>query len=320
MSFTTDDLILQVRRRAMFPARGGLTDAEILGFINGERRTTMAEAIVGAAPSFWRTFADFTIVAGQNQYRIPERALMQGLEKLTIVDQNGLEHPLVELDADQRWRFSTGQRDMYWPSQYAYIVDAEHVTVVPAPDSTVGGTTLRMYYHRQPSEMVMVAEAAKIHHAVDTTTVEVMEIGEDFILQTPPDDDVYLDIVRGAGMFGPIYTDLLVDELSDPQLIFDASTPIVVSEIATFAYGKRVDYACLAQQTVYTEFPLDMWPCLVTASAIACLVSTKDFAHADNMREELVRQMRSCKSLAEPRSDEPEVIINRNSVLRRSRR
>jgi hypothetical protein len=323
VSFTTDDLILQVRRRAFLAPVGGPTDDEVLGYINEERRTTMAEAVKRAAPSFWRTSVEYPVQAGIAEYRVPDRALMSGIEKVVTVDANGLEHPLDEIADEERWRYSKGQRDPHWRGRFAYIMQAEHLRLVPTPTHSETSLTLKVYYHRQMSEMVPVAQAARIASAESTTRIDVTGgLGSgSSALQTTGS---YVDLVRGAGMFGPIAVDRVIaayEDLASQVIVLEADTPVVTADIAPGNNaGTRRDYVCLAGETVYTELPLDMWPVLVSAAAVAVLTATKDFAHADAERVVLASRMDSCRFLAEPRSDEPEMIMNRYSVLRRGRR
>jgi hypothetical protein len=83
--------------------------------------------------------------------------------------------------------------------------------------------------------------------------------------------------------------------------------------------GHRNDYACLAGETVFTEFPKDMWATLISASAVAVLTAQKDFEHAAAEHGVLERRLASVRFLAEPRSNDPDVIINHSSPLRRGR-
>jgi hypothetical protein len=323
LRYTSDELVLAVRRKAYLADTGGLSDAEILGFINEERTTTVAELIKRASPSFWRTYYDFTVVAGQSEYRIPDRALMSGIEEVVHLDSTGRQEPIIELEHDERWKYSTGGRDPRWPGTFAYVVEGEHIRVMPAPGTGDAGKTLRVWYYRQPSMMVLTSYAHVIDNAVSTTSLKgarganVTAGALNWLV-----GKTLLDVVRGDGMFGPIATDRLFYTGSDATYcLLDPTTPVVVADIAagTRALGVRTDYVCLAGETVFTEFPKEVWPVLVSASAIQCLLATKDFQHASAEMENLRARIASCSFLAEPRSKEPDVIVNRGSSLRRGR-
>lgn len=317
MPYTTDDAVTVIRRRAYLPPAGGMADAEIVDLMNQERRSTVSDLMRRAAPSFWRVYVDFTIAANTDTYRIPTRAMMQGFDQAVLRDPTGYEQPIVQIDQHDRHRYVNGGRDVLWPTKFAFALDSEHVRLFPAPTAAEVGYTLRVYYHRSMSDMVLVARAMAISAWKDATAVNISAVGTEAVgagLQTA---NSYVDIVRGDGMFGPIYTDLRVVAYAAPALSLSGAT-LLSADIATYYPGGRKDYVCLAGETVYPEFPADVWPVLISAAAVQCLKSQKDFQHAAAEQVELDRRVIAAQSLAEPRAEEDEPVINRYGTLRRA--
>lgn len=254
---TTDDLLTDVRARTASPTTNDLlSPAELLQLIDEEMRTELARDIVALRSEYWLEEETSAIVAGQSEYRIPDRALGMTLRDVTIYDVNGNEWNVAQVGAADRYVYSgaTGTAS-------AFTLNNGKVVLLPEPATS--GYTLRLRYYAQPARLALVSDCAAITSALVGTFVKIN------VATTPSASlttvGALVDIVRGAGMFESIYTDQAVTAWVSPDLTI--SPGYTVGDISTPATNARVDYVCPSGRTVYPPIPESVWGVLV---ALGC--------------------------------------------------
>lgn len=317
MPYTSDDLLVEVRRRSRLPSATDLSDVEILQYADQEMQTTIADVIRNASASFWLTTREVALTANVASYAIPRRAIGAGVERVELEDSNGIRSQVVAVSEEDTWRWASGGRDPHWPGQHGFTLEGESLRLWPAPTSS--GSTLRVRYQRQPSGLVLVADCCALNGATDTVTVTAVPGAEPTWLLEISDGDRYVDIARGDGVHDLIIADAIGDNYSAPTLTLAASTPLdSADDIATATpSGGRVDYVCQAGTTCYPQIPSTLWPLLVSKTTVAVLEALGDRDGMAAAQATATQREAAARSIVTPRSREVPRFINRTSYLRR---
>lgn len=318
---TTDDLLSEVRARVAAPSANGLlSSTELLELATQELRTEIAHLLISIRSEYWLANYTASITSGVSSYRLPDRALGMGLRDVTIVDSNSREWNAVQIPADQRYLWTRGQN--WAPSgPFAFTLDNGSCVLLPAPTSAASGYTLRLRYYVQPSRLVAVSETAAITRATSDTTLALEGTIPSWVSNIS-DFDVYVDVVRGGGMFDLLLMDGLASSYSDPTLTLDATTPIDSAEVADarYAYGRR-DVFCKAGETSYVQVPDSVWPLLVALTCRAYCEAIGDMRGMEAAAAMYERKRKAALGILEPRVD-GEVMrpVPIHTPLRRGRR
>jgi hypothetical protein len=316
MPYTSDDLVIEVRRRSRLPSATDLSDAEILQYADQEMQTTIADVIRNASASFWVTTYEVALTASVSSYTLPRRAIGAGVERVELEDSAGRRLPIVAVSEEDTWRWASGGRDPHWPGEHAFTLEGEALRLWPTPSAS--GSTLRVRYQRQPSRLVPVSECGALNGATDTVTISTSGTPPAWLLETS-DVDRYLDIARGDGVHDLIIADAIGEDYSDPTLTLSASTPLEdAASIASISpTGGRTDYVCKAGTTCYPQIPSTLWPLLVSKTTVAVLEALGDREGMAAAQATANQREAAARSVVTPRSREAPRFINRTSYLRR---
>lgn len=257
---TTADLLTDVAARASRPSGDLLvTTAELLQLCDEELRSEVAGMIISARSEYWLASETTTVVSGTASYRLPDRALAQGLRDVTIVDANGYEWNADQVPANQRYLYS-GATCSRGPGPFDFTLENGQVVLLPTPSQS--GYTMRLRYYRRPGRLIQTSAAIFIERPLTTTTLELDN--STTAPSTISTVDARVDIIRGDGMCDAIFTDRIVDGYAGNTLTLDSTTPIVTADInESNNLNTRFDYVCPAGTTVYPPLPEDLYPFLV---------------------------------------------------------
>lgn len=315
---TTTDLVADIRVRTAAPATDGLvSDAELLQLADEEMRTELAQILISARSEYWLAVETQTIVSGTAAYRIPDRALGQGLRDVTVYDENDNEWNLVQIPADRRYLYTQPTSN---GSPAAFTLDNGKVVLLPTPSTS--GYTLRLRYYARPPRLDLLTNCAAILSASSTTSVTLSGTIPTWVTQIS-DADAYVDIVRGDGMRDAILADGIATDYDTPTLTLDATTPIVVADIASTASptGGRVDYLCHAGFTCYPPIPDELQPVLVALGCRAYAEAIGDQAAMQAADAMYRRKAAAARSVLIPRVDGEDLrIVPLGTPLRNGRR
>ncbi len=221
MPNTTADLLSDVKSRVAAPSANGLaSDAEILRLADQELRTTIAGVIQAARSEYWVVSETLAIVAGQGDYRIPDRSLANGLHELVVIDPNGREYPVDQVDASDVYVYSQGV-SRAWRAPFHFALRGPKIALLPTPTTAFSGWSLKLSYYCRPPQLIPIAQGAPIQQFVYTTggpgasiplaenvspgDVEVYPITNDEFT-----DDVYAAVLFGSPAVGPFTVEGLI--------------------------------------------------------------------------------------------------------------
>jgi hypothetical protein len=315
---TTTDLVADIRVRTAAPATDGLvSDAELLQLADEEMRTELAQILISARSEYWLAVETQTIVSGTAAYRIPDRALGQGLRDVTVYDETGNEWNLIQVAADRRYLYTSPTSS---GAPAAFTLDNGKVVLLPTPSTS--GYTLRLRYYARPPRLDLLANCASIIAASDTLTFTVGGTIPTWVVEIG-DTDTYVDIVRGDGMRDAILADGIATGYDGGAITLDASTPIVVADIANTSspIGGRVDYLCRAGFTCYPPIPDELQPVLVALGCRAYAEAIGDQGAMQAANAMYQRKAAAARSVLIPRVDGEDLrIVPLGTPLRGGRR
>lgn len=312
MPFTTDDLVSAVRLRCRIAPASDITAADILSFATEALSSEVMDIVRRSDASYGRTTIDVTL-ASSAEILIPIRAHFSQVQQVTLID--GTSRVPVERLADEDAHLFEEGPSSWWQGPIAYTLTESHLRLLPGA-AEVAGKTLRITYHRRPPELVATSEAAAIVSPTGPTQINLGVITPPSAIST---NGTLIDIIRGDGVYEPLYTDRIVDSWGSPDLDLDSSTPIVVGDIATAVAGGRTDYVCVAGQSVYPMVPRDFWPVLVSATSVGVLEALGDRQGMAAAQATLTARADRAHRMAAPRTRETPPLINRDSRLRQGR-
>lgn len=239
--FSSDSILAEVRLRAKLPAGDDTwSDANLLTVLNSELQSWGAPFLMAERAEFLETYADNVTVIGQSAYPIPTRAIGGTLRAVQAIDTGNNVWPMIQIDLQDLSPFT--QVSAGTPT--AFYVLGDNIVLTAPPTS--GQWTLRFYYARRPSQVVLSAAAAQITSIVGTAVTCSGGFPTTFTLGTT------MEFIHGGSSFLP-YSGTF-------------SMPTPVSTTATFASvptGLAVgDWLCLRDQSPFPQIPADMQPVL----------------------------------------------------------
>lgn len=301
---TTADLLSDVRARVAAPSANGLvSSADILALADQELRTELAAMLMTMKSEYW--LADYTvaIATGNARYRLPPNAMGAGLRDVTVYDPEGREFNVAQIPADQRYMWTHGQT---WAmtGPFVFTFENDEIVLLPTPEQSTQGWTLRMRYYRKPSVLDLTSNASTIRSA--DTFILVVDSASAPASFSNTAGSANVDIVSSRAMHEVIAEELEYSVWSAGSVILDTLiTPAQVASI-TVSNGKpgqAQDYLCLSGKTVYPQIPESMWPLLVAVTCRAyCEVvgDMRGFQAASAMFE---RKKAAAVSMMTPRID-----------------
>ena len=210
---TTDDLISQVRSLLAEENKESITDADdILPALN-RALDFGVDVLVRQYPDPLLYHTEVTLVAGQQEYDIPEDALEQRLEKIEV-RINGLFYPVQKIDYKDISQFETAASKaipLYWcmvGSKYRLFPNV--LNIYP----------IRIWYMKEP--MQLVKSQGRINTAPTSNYFYVDSVGDD--LTTESDQlNSYVNIIDGGS--GAYKCTLQIQNIQGNKITFK-STPI----------------------------------------------------------------------------------------------
>jgi len=302
MAVTADRVLAGVKRRAIVPTNQvTLDDDDILALLDDVIKVHVIPLVDSVNGEFFVTNELTTIVAGQDNYNIPYRAVGRVLRDLKIKDttsNNTRNCPYIEPTDIHLFQDSGGG--------YAHYFRGDQIYLVPSVPSTYTGTeSLEIWYKMRVSGLTKLTTAAKVS-TVSSPNVTVESVG---------------NIVTGSVI------DFIQGKSGNRILSFDKTVTNVATTTFTFAAADipsdltAGDYISIqGTSPVVTMIPDECSPWIESLGAQRVLESIGDSDGASALSDDIAQEKRNLLQLLEPRNEgEPKIIINRNSLVRGGR-
>jgi hypothetical protein len=305
MTRTADYLINGLKNRAIFPASQSLfDDAEILSTADDIIMSTIVPMIVGLREEFFVTKTLTSIVANQDEYSIPYRAIGRILREIKLVGD-------VISSKRRLTRVSLGDEHYFRSSStpQGFYMKGDKVVLVPTPAQD--GNKLELWWLMQPGLLVPTTSAANIV----SITLNANPLLTDIVCSSIPTSwtaPVKMDFIQGNQGCQTLGYDITPITVSGVTLTF--TTTYVPTDLAAG------DWVALQRQSPVIQLPDEVYHLLESNVAQHMLTSLGDFDGADRYNKEIDDEEKRIKLLLEPRVEgEPKKIINRSGLLRGSR-
>lgn len=292
--YTTVGLLAEIRRRGRVPTLASdFSDSELLLIADTCMRETFVPLIMRCRADYYLRSADQTLVANQQNYPVPTRAVLNSVRKVEWIDTSGSEMELFPKAVTEASAYSDPGTPLY------YGIQDDIIVLMPAPNAALG--TLRVHYEYRPAKLVSSG-----YFTVDSTTSTTVTLTESVTYTAAS----RYDFIKKDAPFA------LLGIEADPTgtgtgttLTFPAAD--VPSRLAAG------DFMCLPGETPVAQIPAELHSTLALASAIECMWEySPDEAALQDQR--LQRSLQQWEGLLAPRmrGRQPKQ-VNRNSAIRR---
>lgn len=288
-----DDLVAAVRVRCRIPDGDAVaSDAELLGWADEELSGVILPLVQSARAGYGLTYADQSLVAGQADYRIPQRAQMSGLADVLLLDTQGLATSIPQVPSSEAWRVGTQTG-----SPGAFTIEGDRVKLLPAPSVSLG--SLRLQFCRRPSRLTLASAAAAITSVGSAPTYAVAAAGS-------VTNGVSVDVVQGVSGW-----DVLASDVTVSVAALNFTLPSAVSGAAVG------DYIALAGTTPVVQLPSELHQLLVQAVTVRVYEALGDKQGVALALAQQERLLGYARSMLSPRvHGEVPRIVNHGSFLR----
>lgn len=301
VTWTTDDLIRQVRRTTYSPAASTpFTDAELLDFADEQKDAVLVPRLLACREDYLRETETTAIAAGVAEYALPTRAVGGKVLAVAWVDSAGNYWPLEPLSAQDRG-------SVYNPGFGApgagmrYMLGPDSVTLVPTPSAAVG--TLAIDHYRRPNALVAVSECARV------TGFSAPNITVNAIPSTWSSTGT-CDIVRALPGFDWVQVDRA----------YTGATGVNINVGGTNQGTVVGDYICQRFTSCVVQLPYEWRHVLVQATAVKVLEAVGDRQGMQVAEAKMQQALEAAVDLVSPRVDgTPRKIVNRTGPLSRAR-
>lgn len=211
IDYTTDGLINELKVRRSVPTTQGLfLPADFVTLMNSQMHSRVIPEIKKQKKDFFVTTYDTPIVANQNTYSIPSRAIAGGLRDIVLVDSNGTE---IELP------FGRTEDNKSPRPLFEFYFQAHQIVLIPTP-TAVNGLSVRFKYERRPNNLC-ITSLAGIITSINTGTrvVRLTRVPSTWVAGT-----TLLDVTNPNPPFNPIADDQSITLISGFDVTF-ASLP-----------------------------------------------------------------------------------------------
>lgn len=305
MAYTSNDLLAGVRRLGYLPDASDLTDADLLGFADEEQVTLISAALKLEREEHYVTSVDYALDGVTRSYPIPTRAMGRMVRGIVLVSPTGITYPCPEVDPVRGWLGRSSSA-----TAYCHSISGDTIKL-PGPGPV--GWSMRVFYLRRPSRLILTSSASAIALAPTTTTITVVSN------YTWVTKGLLLDIVKGLIPFECSYTDLLTaSDAVSTTITLSATTPVDTSLVAVpTGTNQRTDWLCPAETTVFPQVPAEFWPALEAAVCRRALEALGDRAGVAVVSETYAKRVTAATDITAPRDESGgRAIVRRNSPLR----
>lgn len=175
-TWTTEEILAYARNKAAVDDTGaaGFTDADVLGYVNNELLTTVVPRIMQERERYFIVTEELALVAGQRDYRIPNRAMGVKLDDVRLVVDG---KPRGQLEHIATGTIEARGDDTNQGTPTGFWLDGVYIVVWPISN---GLGVLRVPYFFRPGELVKASayrRVAAVNSATSLTLTSTIPTG-----------------------------------------------------------------------------------------------------------------------------------------------
>jgi hypothetical protein len=286
----TEEFIDGVRRSGQLSVNDpAFTDEVILEEGSQALIERFAQPVTALRQGYWiHTTTSTTDGNTSGLYRLPPRAVVQGLEKLEFSIDSVNFYQLNILTQQQATPFSNGTTG----SPVSYTLEGDCVRLFPYPPS---GYTLRFKYYLRPPTLIEYADESRVtptgvtgqHIFVDQADVGI-EVGG------------YLDVQSFDGSHELVVVDALVVAIT-PVIVIIPQYDIQVASTVDLTRVTEGMYVRVADEAVFPTLPKELHRPLCDYVAAVILTSKGDATKAAQLAGKAENGIKRVVDMAQPR-------------------
>jgi hypothetical protein len=276
-SYTTDDLLEQIKRKAFVPnSQSTFTDAELLSVATDEIHNTILPAVMSTREEFYVYSQDTEITQVTRQVDIPYRSVGLSLREASFVTGNQ-ERNLPRYDIEDK------VYDQVAGSMYGFYIQNNTINLM---GSEVG--TLRQYYYLRPGKLVVTNDAAQIVSIDSANSVTLSQIPEDWATGT------VVDFVNHKAGFDVKQLENTITNITGLVVTFqdDLSAGVAVSNWVT-----------LEDTSPVPQMPIEFFQYLAEAATAYIMESLGDNDGYQRSLQRMQQMMKNAQKTISPRVD-----------------
>jgi hypothetical protein len=306
MAVTTTELLASIKRAITMPASQiRFTNADLLAMADEETVRLIVPMITSIRQEFFVVKEDITLVADQDKYKIPYRAVGRTLREIKITDtarNTRYTIPFISPEDTQYVNYNpTSTGDVL-----GFTIRGDDIVILPTPSSSTN-QIIEAYYELAPAQLVDPSECGVIASA-DYNTGIVTLVATPTTFTT----GVVMDIVDGKAGCTTIGIDLTNTLVSGLNVTFTAADLPTAPNVI-----EAGDYLCLSNESPVVQLPNETVFVLVQAVAVKVLEAQGDYEGMRVAQEKLNINIEAAEKLLTPRVEaSAPKIINRNGILR----
>lgn len=295
----TDEFLIDVRRAMGAPNyQARFQPADILEIASSQQINFVVPEIRALRRDFFVESEDFSLSTDDDTIAIPERAAGRGIREIwftdatspTISDWRKLRY--VDLSDILNLGNTTGETATYY-------FQADDLKVYPPVPRA---STVRLFYLSRPGNLVLTSRTATVL-SVGTDTLTVDAVPSNIVLGS------LIDVVKVKGSFRTL--------VKDQTVAARASNSITVTGYDFAAAGVSVgDILSLSRETSVVQLPEDAHEVLVWSTCQEMAASLGIEEVTQRMDKQLQGALNGMRQAFAPRTEDPQTVINPNSLLR----
>lgn len=295
MIFTATELLASIKTRALVPSsQTTFADTDLLDLANEEMEQFMAGYLIRVKEEYLIHTEDITLIANEDHYRIPERAIGLKLRDIVYKDSNGNRSRIPRLDREDLPEYPSNATD----SPVGFYLESNDIVLLPMPRTTAG--TLEVSYYRRPGKIV----AASRYTTILSTSGQNLIVAN----SVPANMAVggFIDIITNKSG-----SETVVHGLEITAIV--GTTITVSGDVTNVAAGH---YVCSEKEAPMPQCPEEMHPLLAQRVACRLLEALNDTEGLQNASVKLLEMEKNLTSLIDSRVEgKPQKIVNRRGLL-----
>jgi len=276
MPVTAEALISSAQRRAYMPGAGmgAFATADWLQMLNEQLFEYVVPFVTKRRKHYWLDSLDVPLVSGTARYVIPHRSAGARFYAIQLLDAQGnpATQMLTPLEPQEALAWPTSVLASGQPLQYSVVGNS--ILLSPTPSVPFSTPTMRVYYYRRPSTLVLVSgvqEVATYEQVSGTTFRAKTDANSIFAV------GAQVELVRGVSGFetdGPYVVVSTDDDGGSTDVL--GTIPATALARDTSA-GLPADSISLVETAnVVTYMPEDWAWWLAQATAVEAIASRGD--------------------------------------------
>lgn len=304
----TTDFLTRVRQAAQLPNDDSdWTDTEILAEATQALYDRYAQPITTMRNGYWLHRTTTPTISGVSLYRMPGRAVVQGLERVVVSTDNGVTWKTLSILTDTEtvsYINSTERQEPHW-----FSLESDCIALYPTPGTSA--YTLQMTYYLRPSVLKTAFSGGVVFSAPSGVTLTLsgdptgyMDAGASTadIVNTSGCNEVALVDVP--------YTSIVSAGFGLYTMTFPAGT-----DLTRIVPGQVIRPS---DQTDQIPLPMELCNSLVSYTAAVILVEKGDMEKATVLAQKSESTIKRVVDMATPRiKNAPFAMKTKNTYLRR---